>query len=48
MEASSKTYVGGAPDQPSAGNEAVGAQLIADALKKQVKKQIRLFAKTIC
>lgn len=41
MEASSKTYVGGAPEKSSEGNEAVGAQLIADELKKQVREKKR-------
>jgi hypothetical protein len=38
MEASSKSDVGGAPEKPSSGDEAVGAQLVADALKKQVNR----------
>jgi len=43
MEASSKTYVGGAPEKSSEGNEAMGAQLIAEELKKQVRKKKSLF-----
>jgi len=38
MEASSKTYVGGAPEKSSDGSEAMGAQLIAEEFKKQVRK----------
>ena len=37
MEASSKTYVGGALDKSAEGTEAVGAQLIAEQFKKQVR-----------
>lgn len=40
MEASSKTYVGGAPEKSSEDSTAVGAQLLADELKKQVKFRI--------
>jgi hypothetical protein len=36
MEASSKTYVGGAPEKAAGGEQVVGAQLIAEELKKQV------------
>jgi len=47
MEASSKTYVGGAPEKSSEGSEAMGAQLIAEELKKQVrKKKARSFIET--
>jgi len=35
MEASSKTYVGGAPEESSESGEVAGAQLIADEFKKQ-------------
>ncbi len=38
MEASSKTYVGGAPEKSADGEEVMGAQLIADELKKQVRE----------
>jgi len=38
MEASSKSDVGGAPEKPSSGSEAVGAQLVAEALKQQVSR----------
>jgi hypothetical protein len=43
MEASTKTYVGGAPEKSSEGNEAMGAQLIAEELKKQVRKKSSFF-----
>lgn len=39
MEASSKTYVGGAPEKADGGTEAVGAQLIAEEFKKQVQRK---------
>ncbi len=38
MEASSKTYVGGAPEK-SEGSEVMGAQLLAEEFKKQVRKK---------
>ena len=41
MEASSKTYVGGAPEKSAGGEQVVGAQLIAEELKKQVCVKIR-------
>jgi len=40
MEASSKSDVGGAPEKPSSGSEAVGAQLVAEALKQQVSRNL--------
>ena len=39
MEASSKTYVGGAPEKSAEGTEVVGAQLIAEELKRQVREK---------
>ena len=39
MEASSKVVPTGPPEK-SGGSEAMGAQLLAEALKKQVRKKI--------
>jgi hypothetical protein len=40
MEASSKTYVGGAPEKSSEGSEIMGAQLLAEEFKKQVRRNL--------
>ncbi len=48
MEASSKTYVGGAPEKSSEDSVVTGAQLIAEEFKKQVRKKSSSFIEISC